>query len=466
MPPDDLLAAGWREAVDAFLFDWADDHDVPSVAAALVDRTGERHAVVHGACHLADNRSATPDTLYPVGSVTKSVTATAVMRLVERDHLDLEASPAAYLDLAVEGIESISLHDLLTHTSGWPSFGIAESLIAQQLDRADPAVPVSDSGDLRQVLAGAGDYRSDRDRWMYCNTGYVLLAEVVAAVSGRPFDAVVEADILAPLGMDRSTMVAADFVAADDRATPYRRDDADERWEATPVPVRDLSRGPGGLFTSVRELGRYLRLYLGDGRAPDGTDVLEPASIARMTDAHAQTPAGPYGYGWRRVNVDGEALIGHGGSVAVSTAYAGWLPDHDLGIALACNAAPGHGLRLLGQAVVAVAMGTDPWETHGYFRKRRRQRRLEGPYTSHGDIRTATVTPAAGRLELCLDEPLPGEPMALVHDGTIADGHRYLAPTDDDGTMEVLFVEEDGRLTLYFDRWRMRRRDRTGEASA
>lgn len=448
------------DAVDDFLFDWADEFDVPGVALAVVTPDAEAHTAAVGSRELSTNASATPDTLYAVGSVTKSFTATAVMQQAAAGALDLADSPAAYTDAAFDGVEAISLHDLLCHGSGLPSLAVSEGLIAQQTDAADPPVPIGDREDFYRYLNGAGDEVVDGDRFLYANSGYMLLADAVAEVADRPFDEVVTEDILEPLGMSRSTLHESAFETDDDTMTPYRWDDNEGRWRETPVPVRELSRGPGGLFTSVRELGAYLRMYLNDGRAADGTQVLEPSSIERMRGAHTETPAGPYGYGWRTVSVDGHEVVGHGGSVGVATAYAGWSTDLDLGVAVACNAAPGHGLRVLGEGVLHALLGNDPFVDQPALRRHRRQEALVGRYESYRGARTASVERAGGTLQLTLEEPLPLSPSVLVFDEATDAGYRYWTPTDD-GRMPVEFRCEGENVELLYDRWRV---DRTGPA--
>lgn len=440
--------------IDSFLFDWADEFDVPGAAVALVTPDGTAHTGAVGARHLSTNAPATPDTLYAVGSVTKSFTAVTVMQQAAEGRLDIDESPAAYTDAAFDGVESITLHDLLCHGSGLPSLAVSEGLIAQQTEANDPPVPIGDRDDFYRYLNGAGEELVDGDRFLYSNSGYMLLADAVSAVDGRAFHEIVREDILEPLGMDRSTMREAEFEADEDTITPYRRDEETDRWQATPVPVRELSRGPGGLFTSVRELGAYLRMYLNGGMADDGTQVLDPAAIEQMTGSHTETSAGPYGYGWRTVDVGGHELVGHGGSVGVSTAYAGWSTELDLGVAVACNASPGHGLRVLGEGVMLAALGDDPFESQPALRQHRRQERLVGAYETYRGARTARVERAGGLLQLTLEEPLPLSPTSLVYDQQIEHGHRYWTPTDD-GRMPVEFHLDGADVELLYDRWRL-----------
>ncbi len=447
-----------QAAVESFLYEWVTEFDVPGAAVAIVTPDDETMAAAVGARHLRSNAPVTPDTLSAVGSVTKSFTATAIMQQVEAGFIELTDSPAGYTDAAFDGVEDVTIHELLSHSSGMPSLAVSEGLIAQQTDQADPPNPIGDRDDFYRYLNAAGDELLDADRFLYCNSGYMLLADIVREVTGRPFHEVVTADILDPLGMERSTMNAGAFEADPDSMTPYRRADGGGRWQAATMPIRELSRGPGGLFTSVRELGSYLRMYLNDGVADDGTQILLSDSIEQMIGAHIETPAGPYGYGWRTVELDGNSLVGHGGSVGVSTAYAGWSTELGLGIAVVCNAAPGHGLAVLGEGVLLTALGEDPNVAHQFFSRYHRQQSLIGRYESYRGSRTAIVDESGGLLRLTLDEPLPLAPRSLIFEGETDGGYQYWT-VGDRGRIPVDFLVVGDEVELRFDRWRM---DRVG----
>ncbi len=450
------LTDGWREAVDDFIYDWADEHDLPSLAVSVTTREGEAHAEAFGSRNLAKNDTATPDTLYGVGSVTKSFTACAVMQQVEDGSLALEDSPADHTDVEFDGVEEITIHDLLCHASGLPSLAVSEALIARQAEISEAAVPLGDREDFYHFLSGVGDELDEQRRYMYCNSAYMLLADTISAITDRPFAQVVEERILEPLHMTRSTMDATQYEHDDNTMTPYRREDKDDGWVETPTPIRELSQGPGGLFTSVRELGRYLQMYLDDGGGSDGSQVLEPSSIEAMVGGYTHTPLGQYGYGWRTRDLYDVTVHGHGGSIGVATAYAGWAPDAGVGIALACNAAPDHGLSNVGEGVLAIILGHDPADVHGFFAKHQREQYLSGTYHSYRGVMKATVEPIGQVLQLTFTEPLEGSPLTLIYDSETDDGYRYLTPNAEDGSTEVTFeANGSGGYDLFYDRWRL-----------
>lgn len=445
--PDDRI-----EAIETFVGDWLADEEMPGASVAVTTDEGLAYADGFGSRNLAANDPATAETVYGVGSVTKSFTALAVLQLGGRDLLALDDPVTDHLDVDVPGDADPTLHELLTHSSGIPSLGASGALIARQTGIGETGLPLGDREDLYRHLAGADEEVVPAgDRFMYCNTGYALLADVVEAVDGRGFPEYLDEEVFEPLGMDRSTLREAEFESREDAMTPYWFED--DEPEATPLPVRELSYGPGGLLAPVTDLAAYLRMQL-NGGTEDGTELVDGDLLARAHEGHVDTPAGPYGYGWRTRDLLGRDLVGHGGSILVSTAYAGFLPEEDLGVAVACNASPGYGLAEFGQAVAAIALGSDPDELP-FFARKRRVDRLTGEYETYRGVRTATVEERGGLLELTFEDAFGEDEMALVPEEPTMEGDRFYALTAGGNRQPVEFEVDDDGVDLFVERWRL-----------
>jgi len=469
---------------------------LPGVSVAVVDRDGIRYAEGFGARDLAGNRPATPETLYGIGSVTKSVTALALAQLSEAGMLDFDDRVSDHLDVDLgDGPDDpIRLRHLLSHASGVPSLGTSEALIGRRLRRDTDTLPLSTAGDFRAHVEGAvggdgigggaaggstagGDERvgAPGERFAYSNEGYVLLGDVIEACTGRPYARYVAEHVLDPLGLDRATFDDATFAMDDDHATMYLREDREagpasaaarggtasdagsrDDLVAASVPVRELSRPAGGLFASVSGLARYARLLLNDGTL-DGRAVVSPGSVATLVEGRVDTPGGPYGFGWRTRESCGRELVGHSGSIAVSTAYVGFSPEAGLGVAVAANAAPGYPLVRLGQGVFACALGKEPSAAVPFFERRRRFDRLTGEYASYRGVKRAIVVRDGGGLRLDLSGPLGRESLPL----TAADGddpYAFFTPNEAGERVPVEFRVDDGTgsgVDLLYDRWHL-----------
>lgn len=427
---------------------------LPGASVAVVDGDGVAYAEGFGARDLAGNRPATPDTLYGVGSVTKSMTGIAVMQLCDAGILSVDDPVTDHLDVDLGDPydEPIRLRHLLTHSSGLPSLGTSEALIGRRLRRETDTVALSSDADLRAHVERAADERvaPPGERFAYCNAGYVLLGEVVESCTGRPFAAYVDEHVFDPLGLDRATFDDSRFAMDDDHMTPYLHEDGD--LVAASFPARERSHPAGGAIASVRHLADYLRLQLNEGRF-EGTEVVSAAAAREAHEGVVDTPAGPYGYGWRTRETCGRDLVGHSGSIAVSSAYAGFCPEEDVGVALAANSSPDYPLARLGQGVFAAALGEDPHEAVPFFERRRRFDRLTGEYAAYRGLKRAVVARDGGTLRVETGGPLGGEGRPLV---PTDDPHEFHA-VDDAGDREpaTFRVGDDGDdVDLLFGRWR------------
>lgn len=383
--------------IDEFVDDWRREEEIPGVSLVVVGREGPRYATGYGHCDLETEAPATPDTLYAVASITKPVTATAVLQLVERGDLDLDDELREYVDvLADVPGEPITVGELLAHASGMPRDFVAQRHL------------VDDGRDLdlfEHVEGAAGQRLLDRDRHMYYNAGYFALGEVIEAVDGRDYAAYVDAEVLEPIGMERSTFDPSVVDRDDDAMTGYLVEDG----EPTP-DAYDGGAGPaGGLLSSARELGRLLQFVLNDGEI-DGTRVLGAESVDAMTSRQSPTlptddddwePA--YGYGWNVETFDGERLVSHPGSIGVSGGYVAALPETGVGVAMGFNAVRGPS-GPIGNGVLAILRGDRPEDVVPQLRAERAVEAVTGEYEAYRGATTATVEEGPARtIEVTLD---------------------------------------------------------------
>ena len=442
--------ADTTDRIDRFLRSRMAEDDIPGLSVAVADREGIRYATGYGSRDLAENEPATAETVYGIGSVSKSFAALSVLQQVADGALSLDDPVTDYLDVDVP--EAVTLHHLLSHTSGYPSLAASEALLARQMGTGEAGVPLGSLADVRAHLDGARDEIAGKpgDRWMYCNSGYTLVGEVIEAVTGDDYPAYVSREVLDPLGMDRSTFDGDRFETFTDRMTPYFA--SDDEPKPYPLPIREQSAAAGGLLSPVTDLVEYCRMHLRGGEL-DGTSLIDTETLQQAYEPYAETPAGPYGYGWRTRDVAGERLIGHGGSIAVSSAYAGFSPDHDIAIALLANTSPGFGLAELGTGVFAALTGSDPDELP-FFARRDRFEELSGEYESYRGIKEATVEPEGGMLRLRVGGPIDDGSWTPLVPEDVEAGEFY-GISGAGAKIPVRFEENEDDLSCYIDRWRL-----------
>ena len=439
------LDATTTRAIDRFLDDWLYEADVPGASVAVFDADGLRYATGLGARDLAETEPATPDTLYNVGSVTKPVTAIAVLQLVERDVLALEDAVCEYVPFLTDAPgDPITVRELLSHSSGVPS----DAVVLRD--------NVADTRDLRRHVEGGADRRITEDPpFMYLNSGYKVLGELVGAVDGRSYPDYVEQEVLEPLGMDRSTFDQAVLWDDADAMTGYRAENDDRTPSEEPLEF-ETQPADGGLISSVRDLARLLRCLSQDGSL-EGTRVLAPESVAAMTDRHApwgSTVDGDeywYGYGLRTEGFLGDRLVGHAGSTAHSMAYVGGLEERGLGVALAVNTTR---VRVgdYGRGVLALAAGESPVEHVPGLSLREKLEAVAATYEAYRGP-TATVEAADGHLAIELEEA--EESLTAVPESLARDDYSFYAVRGDGRRDRIEFRETDAGLSMLLSQWRL-----------
>ncbi len=318
---------------------------VPGLSYAVVTDGEITSAGARGLAEAWTDREATTGTPFAAGSITKSVTALAVMQLVEAGQVDLDAAVAQYLTgFAGQPAGVVTIRQLLSHTSGF-------STLQGNTSRTDRAGGQDELARLVDGLATVAPAHEPGERWEYSNTNYQILGRLVEVVSGQDYQTYVTAHILVPVGMDDS--VIADGEVHDEVATGHRP------WFGTKRPVNDTradraTAPQGGLMASVDDLALYLQMMM-NGQ----DDVLSADGKALMM--RPASPASPsYGLGWF---IDaGNGTVWHSGSTPGFESLATMAPSENAGAVVLVNGGSGLGFgetTQLRNGVTAAALDLD-----------------------------------------------------------------------------------------------------------
>jgi CubicO group peptidase (beta-lactamase class C family) len=267
------------------------DGRAPSLVAGVVRDGGLAWSAGRG-----DVAEPHTDVQYRLGSISKTVTAIAVLRLRDEGRVHLDDP----LDRHVPGtpLGDRTVGQLLAHVAG----AAAESP-GEWWERA-PGGSLADLGlGAEHVVLGAAR------RFHYSNLGFGLLGELVARLRGRSWEDVVRTEVLQPLGMTRTTPRPV-APAAEGRAV--------HPWADVVLPEPEHDAGvmaaAGQLWATLADLGRFAAFLLGDTGG-----VLDAATLEEMTVPAGVDPSAPgwsaYGLGLQVLRVDGRTLVGHGGSM-------------------------------------------------------------------------------------------------------------------------------------------------------
>ncbi|HIP56711.1 MAG TPA: class A beta-lactamase-related serine hydrolase, partial [Ignisphaera aggregans] len=191
--------------LEEFILSKMSETRIPGLSIAIVDRDRVVYARGFGFRDLERGLPSTPETIYGIGSVTKSFTALAIMKLVEEGKLSLDDPVERYVPLKLRSMgEPIRIHHPLTHTSGIAALAYAEAFIrgSLQLD-GETWLPLASPQDVISYMSGYEEWVVDKPgkRFFYLNEGYVLLGYIISKVTGIEYEDYVKQYILRPLSM-------------------------------------------------------------------------------------------------------------------------------------------------------------------------------------------------------------------------------------------------------------------------
>jgi CubicO group peptidase (beta-lactamase class C family) len=268
-------------------------------------------------------------TNFRLASVTKQFTAVATLLLRDDGKLDLSDSLCdIFPDFPAYGGD-VEVHHLLQHTSGLRDyFGLLTAGRTEQ---------VSDAEVLQMMHEQTGTDFAPGSAYEYSNTGYCVLAEIIAAVSGQSYSSFLADRIFRPLGMTHTVAHAEGFTAVPHRALGHSRQSAIDEWQLDDQSLTSATLGDGGVYTSVDDLVRWERLWLSAG---NNALCLPPSTISEILTPGVLRNGKliGYGYGWRiGSGVDGRILHSHTGSTRGFRNVFLRYPQEELSVAVLTN---------------------------------------------------------------------------------------------------------------------------------
>jgi CubicO group peptidase (beta-lactamase class C family) len=321
---------------------------VPGVALGILHE-GRESTAGFGVTNLENPLPVHADTLFQVGSITKTVTATAMMRLVERGLVALDEPLRSYLPglrLSEETVASrVSLRHVFTHTCGWvgdyfDDAGLGDDALATVVSRMDRLAQETPLGEV----------------YSYNNAGFYLAGRVIEVLTGKPYETAARELVLDPLEMHRSFFFSQEAItyrvaAGHDAVYP-----GDERLPRVLRPwwLARVSNPLGGLLSTVHDMLRYARFHLGDGQAASGERLLSKGMLAAMQKPAVPAANGEWmGISWFLREVSGRGManglangiavsnaariVRHGGATNGQMAMLQLVPDRDFALVILTN---------------------------------------------------------------------------------------------------------------------------------
>jgi CubicO group peptidase (beta-lactamase class C family) len=315
-------------------------HPAVGLAVGVVRNGSPAFFYSHGLADIAANTPVTQDTVFRIGSVTKTFTAIAVLQLWEQGLVELDAPANDYLRAyrlipAKAAHRPATLRQLLTHTAGLPQLVYPSRaytpILGQtvKFGRRVPTLAEFYRGGLRLVAEPGTSHT-------YSNHGFATLGQIVEDVSGEPLDRYLREHVFEPLGMADTDLLRSARVTSR-LATGYRL------GSAGPRPVGDwdvITVAAGSIYSTTSDMARYVAALLGGGTGEHGA-VLQPETLASMFAPHYQPdPRLPgVGLAFFRGEVGGHLVVEHDGLMPGFSSQLSVAPNDGVGVVAFTNGA-------------------------------------------------------------------------------------------------------------------------------
>jgi CubicO group peptidase (beta-lactamase class C family) len=294
-------------------------------AAVVVRRDGKTiFRKGYGMANLELGVRIEPDMIFRLGSITKQFTAVAILMLAEQGKLSLQDGIGNYFPTFATGDRKVTVEHLLTHTSGIPSYTNMEEWLPLWRKDMSPEEIIDMSRDKPFEFAPG-------ERWNYNNTGYVMLGAIIEKVSGKSYEAFIEENICAPLGMTHSCYDRTEQVIAR-RVAGYQMDN--DGFINAPYLSMTQPYAAGSLLSSVDDLALW-------NEAIFSGKLLKKGSLEKAFTPYvlAGGESSGYGCGWFISDLRGHRCLEHGGGINGFTSHALALPDDGIFVAVLTNSA-------------------------------------------------------------------------------------------------------------------------------
>ncbi|MEP6872236.1 MAG: serine hydrolase domain-containing protein [Anaerolineaceae bacterium] len=319
-----------RRDLDQFVVETMERIQVPGVGVGIL-QNGVEVAAGYGIINVDNPLPVTPETLFQIGSTSKTVTATAMMRLVEAGKLELEAPVRKYLpEFRLQSEEDAArarVIDLVTHVGGWVGdyfrdTGRGEDALARIVAKMANSPQLTPLGSV----------------WAYNNAAFYVAGRIVEVVSGQSFEPAVRDLVFKPLGMHQTFFSHDDLVPCRVAAGHIVFEDGPR--VARPWAMFGSAAPAGGVISTVPDQLRYARFHMGDGTAEDGARVLDQGTLDRMKApvVLAGSMCDAVGVSWLLKDVGGHQVVMHGGATNGQMSSFMMIPAKQFALTVLANA--------------------------------------------------------------------------------------------------------------------------------
>ena len=321
------------DELTALVDGWREELHIPGTAIGI--SIGDEIFTYGSGVTSTDNPlEVNEDTLFQIGSTTKTYTATAIMRLVEDGKLALDDPVQKYLpDFKVKDADvskSVTVQHLITHSAGWSGDVFTDT------GSNDDSL-----GEYVSQMAELPQLAPPDTVFSYNNSAFCTAGHVIEAVTGKVYETVMKELVLEPIGLNNSFFFPRDLITYRFVVGHRYNDEENAFTVMRPWAIPRSSNPAGGIVCDIKDYMAYGRFHLGDGG-----DILSKASMEKMQSPHfsINQASGSMGLAWFVGNVGGTKTIQHGGNTIGQAAQLLLVPEHNFVFAMLTNADRGNPL--------------------------------------------------------------------------------------------------------------------------
>lgn len=266
---------------------WVDDNSAPTVITAvshkgitvLEDAYGKLTPDLTSPCVDIDS-------IYPMASISKVITSTIAMSLVEEGLLSIVRPVQEYIpEFIGENKEFVMVHHLMTHTSGIKEADLKKHIRSKSDTFVMPKLDATQHPDVYRMLTLGYDaplWKMPGEEMSYCGYGFELLAEIIRRITGKSLEENARERIFDPLNMKDSYFVVPETL--NDRVVKFPKDSYCGDWSGTMEALK-MPRAAGGLYSTARDMINFGQMFLNKGKF-NGNRILSKATVETMTRNH------------------------------------------------------------------------------------------------------------------------------------------------------------------------------------
>ena len=287
--------------LDKFIQTYKQENNIPGIVVAVASKGKLIHYNNYGVANVELSVPVSKKTVFEIGSISKQFTSAVAMLLVEEKKLDLNDTIHKYLPFLPSEWHGVTIHQLLSHTSGIPDYEEIRSYdIYRHRVTPEDVIKIAQSRPT-DFAPGTG--------WYYSNTGYYLLSMIIERIEGLPLGVVLKNRIFDPLKMSETRMSDPEVIIPN-RASGYWVNKTNKLINRNPTETSS-TLGAGGLLSSVTDLAKW------DNALYDESVLSSKSKKIMWTKV--EIPSGKntdYGYGWDLRDIEGLKSTNHNGQVA------------------------------------------------------------------------------------------------------------------------------------------------------